>query len=329
MSPPESPPTDEFAPRVSVIVAFRDAEETLARCLGAVCAQRLGNRPEGHESFEVLAVDNGSRDRSASIASALVGEHPHLRLLSERRSGAYHARNHGVAEARSEVLVFTDADCVPVEGWLERIVGAVQSPGARVVMGRDRPGGASRCVRLLGLYDHCKEALVLSGVEAEFYYGHTNNLATTRSTLAEVGGFDPRPRGADVIFVQQVLARHGTSSVRYEPAAEVEHLEIESAWVYYRKAVIYGRSARRYSKVVPARPLTAGRRWRSFLATVESGGLGLSDRALLLLLLTVGALAYQWGWMAERWTRGVDQTMDASPGGAARKPRSLASQDPS
>lgn len=319
-------------PRVSVIVAFRDAETTLARCLRAICAQELqAGRPEG-EQFEVLAVDNGSVDRSSKIADVIATEHSCLRVLSESRTGAYHARNHGITQARGDVLVFTDADCVPVEGWLQRLVDALRRPGVCVVMGRDRPAGPGRPIRLLGAYDHCKEALVLGGDRPEFYYGHTNNLATTRATLSEVGGFDPRPRGADVIFVQQVLERYGTASVCYEPGARVEHLEIESARVYYRKAAIYGRSARRYSKVVPARPLTARLRWQSFRRTVEDYDLGLFDRSLLFVLLTVGALAYQWGWLAERWADGRAQSSSSTADAEGARPvedQSVPTQDPS
>ena len=314
-----------------MIVAFRDAEATLAQCLRAISAQQLEREGRAGADFEVLAVDNGSVDRSSQIAAEIAAEQPRLHVLTEPRQGAYHARNHAISRARGDVLVFTDADCVPVEDWLQCIVGALRTPGVRVVMGRDRPAGPGRAVRLLGAYDHCKEALVLGGSRPEFYYGHTNNLATTRSTLAEVGGFDPRPRGGDVIFVQQVLQRHGTPSVRYEPAAQVEHLEIESARVYYRKAVIYGRSARRYSKVVPARPLTARLRWRSFRRTVEENRLGLFDRTFLFTLLLIGALAYEWGWLVERWSSGPGDaprpSTDDDSGARPVKPRSASSQD--
>lgn len=80
-------------------------------------------------------------------------------------------------------------------------------------------------------------------------------LMTRREIFDEVGFFDERPRGADVIFVQCVLSLYGAEAVLYQPDAVVDHTEIQSAFVYFKKSFIYGRSARSYSRIVPARLL--------------------------------------------------------------------------
>ena len=193
-------------------------------------------------------VDNNSTDDSVAIAR----RHAAVELYAEPQQGAYAARNCGVAAATGRLIAFTDPDCVPRPDWLRRLTAAMDDPAAMVVSGRDRPTGPGRAVRLLGEYDHVKEELVFAGADASAYYAHTNNLITRREVLDRVGPFDERARGGDVVFVQRALAAYGAGAVRYEPGAMVEHLEIARAAVYFQKARLYGRSARRYVRVVRA-----------------------------------------------------------------------------
>ena len=64
-------------PAVSVIVPARDAAPTLERTLQALRAQQLA------EAFEVIVVDDGSGDDTASIAKV---HEPFVRLISNERS---------------------------------------------------------------------------------------------------------------------------------------------------------------------------------------------------------------------------------------------------
>src|SRR5688500_4771056 len=69
---------------------------------------------------EIIVVDNGSTDRTASIVIAY-GDDPCIRLRSCERSGSAAARNVGAQEARGEVLVFVDADTLVPPDALRRI----------------------------------------------------------------------------------------------------------------------------------------------------------------------------------------------------------------
>ena len=240
-------------------------------------------------------VDNGSTDDSMAVAR----RRPAVRLLSEPRRGAYAARNRGISAARGELIAFTDPDCIPRRDWLRRLQhGLAAAPGTMVVMGRDIPTGPSSAIRLLGLYDHFKEIFVLSSDDPAVYYGHTNCMLTRRQLFDEVGLFDQRPRGADVIFVQRVLERYGTQAVQYQPDAVVSHMEVRSGPVYFRKAFIYGRSARGYRRVVPARSLRNRERLQIFRRVVRECELPIPEQAYLLLLLALGVAAYSLGWLA-------------------------------
>lgn len=275
---------------ISVIVPVFNQARRLGDCLDALLRQDV---PAG--SFEVIVVDNGSSDESMTVAR----QRPAVRVLSESRRSAYVARNRGIRAAHGALIAFTDADCIPRQDWLSRLQERlVNGPEAMVVMGRDIPTGPSSAIRLLGLYDHFKEIFALSSEDPTVYYGHTNCMMTRRELFDQLGFLDERPRGADVIFVQRVLGRYGTRAVQYVPEAVVRHMEVRSAPVYFKKAFIYGRSARSYRQVVPARPLRNRERLLIFGNVVRDCKLSAPEQGYLLILLVLGVAAFGLGWLS-------------------------------
>jgi len=274
--------------RISIIIPVFNAASTLGDCIDAVLQQDLPA-----DDFEVIVVDNSSTDDSITIA-----QRRGVKVLSEHRKSAYAARNLGLSEATSDLIAFTDADCIARKDWLRILRDQLADPEVMVVMGRDIPTGSSTAVRLLGDYDHFKEQFVMSSEDSDVYYGHTNNLMTRRRVFEETGSFYPIPRGADVVFVQRVLERYGTQAVRYQPDAIVEHTEIRTALDYFRKAFIYGRSARRYRRVVPARPLYNSERFSVLGKLLKGSDLSFIEVTYLLLLLMTGVSTYRIGWLS-------------------------------
>lgn len=89
-------------PRFSFIVPFYDCAAWLERAVASVLAQ------EG-DDWELLLVDDGSRDGSAELARRLARQGP-VRLLKQANAGPGAARNRGAAAARGEYLWFLDCD---------------------------------------------------------------------------------------------------------------------------------------------------------------------------------------------------------------------------
>lgn len=267
----------------------RNAAHTLGNCLDALLNQDLPSA-----TYEVIVVDNQSTDESVAVAE----RYQEVRILSQSQRSAYKARNSGLRAAAGSLIAFTDADCVPHRNWLGCLKKSFDDPRVKIAMGRDIPGGRGHAISLLGNYDHFKEVFVMSNSDAGIYYGHTNCLMTRRKVFDELGFFDGRERGADVIFVQRVLSLYGTESVVYQPAAVVDHTEIRSAFVYFKKAFIYGRSARSYTKVVPARPLRNAERLRIFRDVVHACKLSILEAAWLFGLLVCGVGFYGLGWVS-------------------------------
>jgi glycosyltransferase involved in cell wall biosynthesis len=102
--------------RASVIVPAFDAADTIGRTIEAIRAQDVD------EAFEVIVIDDGSRDDTVATVEAA---DPDVRILRQRQRGPGQARNLGARHARGEVLAFTDADCMPAPAWLREGITAL------------------------------------------------------------------------------------------------------------------------------------------------------------------------------------------------------------
>ena len=157
------------SPAVSVIIPARDAAPTLSGTLTALRAQDFA------APFEVIVVDDGSRDQTAALAKRF---EPLVRLIrTERSEGPGAARNRGVSAARAEVLAFTDADCFPTRRWLAEGVDAIAR--SELVQGRVEPDPAATRTP----FDRTL------AVERDGGFYQTANLFVRRETFEAVGGF--------------------------------------------------------------------------------------------------------------------------------------------
>lgn len=114
---------------VTVVVPTLDEQETLPQLLRSIDAQTYP------WIVEVLVVDGGSSDATVPIARA----HPGVRVLENLDRIQSSALNRGLAVARGEVVVRVDAHAVIAPDYVERCVQALDSTGAALVGGAQRP----------------------------------------------------------------------------------------------------------------------------------------------------------------------------------------------
>jgi glycosyltransferase involved in cell wall biosynthesis len=107
-------------PLISVIVPAWNAEATLGETLTSVAAQSYRN-------LEILIVDDGSTDPTASIAEAFAEREPRSRVLHQRNAGVAAARNAGIEAARGAFIAPIDADDVWHPDKIQRQVQRLQS----------------------------------------------------------------------------------------------------------------------------------------------------------------------------------------------------------
>jgi len=121
-------------PRVSVITIFLDAEHFLAEAVESVIAQSF-------REWELLLVDDGSRDGSPTIARRLADRKDHRIRYMRHADGANHgmsaSRNLGLTRASGEFVAFLDADDVWLPDKLREQVDVLDAePDAGLVYGR-------------------------------------------------------------------------------------------------------------------------------------------------------------------------------------------------
>ena len=193
--------------RLSVVIPARDAADMIGRTVEAALAQDVDG------DFEVVVVDDGSTDQTATIAKRAGARV----VRNDTAVGPADARNAGVAAAAGELLAFTDADCEPQAGWLRAGVRALEQ--ADIVQGRVEPDPSAN----LGPFDHTITVREESGLF------ETANLFVRREWFDRIGGFrafiDPAKGhfGEDLVFGWKVRREGG----RFAFAADaVVHHEV-------------------------------------------------------------------------------------------------------
>ena len=187
-------------PDISVIAPTRDRSPALTRLVAS-----LARCEAADISWELVVVDNGSSDDTASvakIATGLLGDVP-VRWFVESVPGLHAARHRGAREAGSDILVFVDDDIEASEMWLRAIWRAFRDPAVEIVGGpslpryrapipawlgplwTQEPDGASWC-GYLSLLDFGSD---VRRIDPAFVWGL--NFAIRRETLQRLRGFHP------------------------------------------------------------------------------------------------------------------------------------------
>jgi cellulose synthase/poly-beta-1,6-N-acetylglucosamine synthase-like glycosyltransferase len=249
---------------IAIVVPVRNGESIIGGCIAACLSQ---TRPPD----ELIVVDNGSTDNTASVAAAAGAN-----VLSEPRRGSYRARNTGWWSTRADIIAFTDADCVPDPRWLEELLEpfgdlSVAGVGGPIVQA-ELKSATQRWIIERRFLDQEFNA---SGSFLPFFA--TANAAYRRSVLEELNGFDPAyMSGGDNDFSWRVQALT-TGTLRYCPTASVRHLVGE------KLSALTSRS-RRYA----AGDILLERRWSNWPGYPETPGFLTRTKRVWQLPLAVG-----------------------------------------
>ncbi|MBN1953863.1 MAG: glycosyltransferase [Anaerolineae bacterium] len=211
----------------SVVVPAYQAQAEIGRCL-----QALAHQTVPRSAYEVIVVDDGSTDGTAAVARANGAD----RVIVQPHAGPAAARNAGVAAAVGELVLFTDADCAPVAGWIAEMLAPFGDPGVVGVKGSYHTRQRQVVARLAQCEFEERYERLERWESIDFVDTHA--AAFRRRALQAVGGFDPafpRPNNEDVDLSYR-MARAGMRLV-FNRRAAVVHRHPARWWDYFRLKV--------------------------------------------------------------------------------------------
>jgi GT2 family glycosyltransferase len=184
-------------PSVSIVIPSFNGSEHLRGCLAAV-RETLPPRYE----VEILVVEDGSDDAAVAAARAIAREHGHVRVLHhETNLGFVESCNAGAQAARGEVLVFLNNDTVPLDGWLDALVGYADTHPKAAVVGSKLlfPDGTVQHAGMVICQDRYPRHIYMGfpGEHPAVNKSRRYQIVTgacaliRREQFWEVGGFDP------------------------------------------------------------------------------------------------------------------------------------------
>ena len=171
---------------ISVIVPVYNGENTLQVCLDSI--EKACPRPD-----QVVVVDDGSTDRSASIAREMG-----FKVISTAgRTGASNARNLGARHTTGGILLFVDADCSVKLDVVDRVRSLVENHSdtdAFVGSYDDAPTAKNMLSQYKNLHHHFTHQM--SAPEGHTFWGACGVIR--RAAFEQLGGFDPRYSKASI-----------------------------------------------------------------------------------------------------------------------------------
>ena len=219
--------------KITVILCTYNRAHIISKALESVLTSVL---PPALE-WEVLTVDNNSKDHTRAAANEFCLRHPgRVRYLFEAQQGLSNARNTGIREARGEIIAFMDDDVTVEPTWLQNLTASLHDGAWAGAGGRVRPskdftppdwltldGGIMDSSGVLALFD----VGTVAGELKKPPFGA--NMAFRKSMFEKYGGFRPDLGrcgssligNEDTEFGRRLLA--AGERLRYEPSAVVYH----------------------------------------------------------------------------------------------------------
>lgn len=156
---------------LSFVVPVYNAAQYLPECLDSLLAQDISD-------YEIICVNDGSRDASPEILRQYAAEHGNIRVINKENGGVVSARNAGLSAAQGDFIWFVDAD----DFLLPNILGFLRNKAAETACDRLIVGGYQFTDRLymyeVGL---CAPKSVEIKLALYCYREHSGSAETTVS----------------------------------------------------------------------------------------------------------------------------------------------------
>lgn len=207
-------------PELTVVICTYNRRVWLGECLEALAGQTLDE-----SRYEIVVVDNGSRDETRETVRTFRSEHPNCRYVYEPELGLSHARNRGVDSARTEYIAFVDDDSQPDPHWLSTILRIIGVHNPDIVGGAVGPMVQDEWPTWFREQYAVRGDMGESGWLDHGYIMGTN-IVFRKSLLREYGGFSPH------------FGMHGDRLGYHEETQLVMRAIQEKRKVYYSRDLV-------------------------------------------------------------------------------------------
>lgn len=212
----------KLTPLVSVIIPVYNEEKYLAFCLESL-------KNQTYSPFEIIIVDDGSRDKSISIAKKF-----DVFILQQEHKGPGVARNFGARKAQGEILVFADADMKYQKDYIEKLIQPILKKNAIGTFVKEELVANSN-----NIWSQCWS--INSGLPKDrrlpAIYKDTENAfrAVQKRYFEKSGGFDTNIGYTDDSSISKklnifALNAPGAKSYHYNPSS-LHEVFISSRWI--------------------------------------------------------------------------------------------------
>ena len=104
-------------PILSIIIPLYNCEKYIKQCLDTIFRQEMNE-----SDFEVIVIDDGSKDSGYSFASEYAKRYQNILVIKQENQGVACARNNALEKATGDYVTFVDADDMLVSGSLGKLI---------------------------------------------------------------------------------------------------------------------------------------------------------------------------------------------------------------
>ncbi len=159
---------------LSIIVPIYNVEKYLERCIESLFAQDIDV-----SDYEIIMVNDGSTDKSLSVAEDLAAKHENIIVVSQNNRGLAGARNTGLKQAKGKYIMFVDSDDFLMPNVISKMLRISFDNELDILMARMKVMDADGRYHE-GLIQPFKSDMVVSG---EYALLHGVNIASVCGML--------------------------------------------------------------------------------------------------------------------------------------------------
>ena len=195
-------------PKISVVVAARNEEQNIAYLLDS-----LKNQSYPIELVEIIISDDRSTDNTQSVIEHYKKEMSNLVYIKieETPLGWSHkkwALNTAINQSKGELILLTDADCIPTSNWIKTIINGFSDANTAFISAPTPLFAVNPIQELMSIESNAQDAFSAGGLGHGIIFSCAGrNIAIRRSVFDEISGFDGiehLPSGDDDLLMHKI-----------------------------------------------------------------------------------------------------------------------------